>query len=103
MMLYEKDYRRHSALRTINGGMCWGLSLRRVGLAQLLLLGYQRIVNNSIFKGNLIFFNFSNIAILFFEPLRIKMGRLPHSKFTLLLSTNLGSNFWELSKTKAHN
>jgi uncharacterized membrane protein len=66
-MLYEKDYRRHSALRTINGGICLGLSLWWAVLAQLLLLEYQRMVNNSIFKGNLSFFSLPNIANLFCE------------------------------------
>ena len=58
----EVFYRRHSALRTINGGMCSGLTFRLRALAQLLLLGYQRIVNGSIFKGNLFFLNLPNIA-----------------------------------------
>jgi len=40
----ENCYWRQSALRTIKGGICWGLGLRRVLLTQLRLLGYQRIV-----------------------------------------------------------
>lgn len=34
-------------------------------MAQLLLLEYHRMVNNSIFKGNLAFFSLPNIANLF--------------------------------------
>jgi hypothetical protein len=67
--LQEIAYRRHSALRTINGGMCWGFSLWRLLLEQLLLLGYQRMLNNSIFKGNLYFFNLLNITDLFCNQL----------------------------------
>jgi len=40
----ENCYRRQSALRTIKGGICWGLGFRWLPLTQLLLLGYQRIV-----------------------------------------------------------
>lgn len=54
--------RRHSALRTINGGICSGLTFRLAVLTQLLLLGYQRMVNNLIFKGSLFFFNLLNIT-----------------------------------------
>jgi len=67
MRITKKAYRRHSALRTINGGMRSGLNLRWRLLEQLLLLGYQRTVNSLIFKGNLSFFNLPNIASLFFE------------------------------------
>jgi len=63
-MFYETDYLRHSAFRTINGGICLGLSLLRPALAQLLLLEYQRMVNNSIFNGNFSFFSLPNIANL---------------------------------------
>jgi hypothetical protein len=63
-MFYEKFYLRHSAFRTINGGICLGLSPFRPALAQLLLLEYQRMVNNSIFKGILSFLSLPNIADL---------------------------------------
>jgi hypothetical protein len=57
----ESFQRRHSALRTIKGGICWGLTFRLPGLTQLLLLGYQRIKNSFGFKDNLIFFSLANI------------------------------------------
>ena len=47
----ERFQRRHSALRTINGGICCGLTFLPPGLTQLLLLGYQWIVNSLGFKG----------------------------------------------------
>ncbi len=47
--------RRHSALRTINGGICCGLTFLPPRLTQLLLLGYQGIVNSLGFKGILCF------------------------------------------------
>jgi len=62
MGLLNEFQRRHSALRTINGGICWGLTLRLPGFTQLLLLGYQRILNSSTFKGNLFFLNLPNIG-----------------------------------------
>jgi hypothetical protein len=62
----KKGYqRRHSALRTISGGICWGLTLRWTGSMQLLLLGYQQMVNNAGFKGNLFFFDLADITVYF--------------------------------------
>jgi len=51
----ERFQRRHSALRTINGGICCGLTFLPPRLTQLLLLGYQGIVNSLGFKGILCF------------------------------------------------
>lgn len=66
MQMGKEGYqRRHSALRTISGGICWGLTLRRTGSMQLLLLGYQQIVNSAGFKGNLFLFNPADIAVYF--------------------------------------
>jgi hypothetical protein len=57
-----RNYRRHSALRTINGGICRSAALWLLVLTQLLLLGYQRMLNTLIFKGNLFFWDLLNIA-----------------------------------------
>ena len=38
-----EDYLRHSALRTIRGGIRLGLDLRRLSTPKHLLLGYQHI------------------------------------------------------------
>lgn len=53
----DRFQRRHSALRTINGGICCGLTFLPPGLTQLLALGYQWIVNSSGFKDILCFLN----------------------------------------------
>jgi hypothetical protein len=66
-------YRRQSALRTIKGGICWGLGFRRVLLTQLLLLGYQRIVKGPGLKVNPFFFSLPNIT----SPYEIYDWRLP--------------------------
>jgi len=58
----EGLYRRHSALRTIRGGICWGFILRVADFAQLLLLGYQRIQNICGFIGMLRFLFRPNIV-----------------------------------------
>ena len=59
--------RRHSAFRTINGGICCGLIFLPRGLTQLLPLGYQWIVNSSGFKASLCLLNFANIIIDLFR------------------------------------
>ena len=52
---------RHSAFRTISGGICCGL-IGLVALSvQLLLLGYQPIVKRSGFMGILRFLRHANI------------------------------------------
>jgi len=82
--------RRHSALRTINGGICWGLTFVPPGWTQLLLLGYHWIVNSLGFKGILCLLSLAIINInLFREQLC--------SSCTLLLSVNPGDNFRQLS------
>ena len=58
-------YRRHSALRTINGGICCGLTVRLPGFTQLLLLGYHRMANSLGFRNNLCFFNLANVISRF--------------------------------------
>ncbi len=63
----ERFQRRHSALRTINGGICCGLTFPPLGLTQLLPLGYQAIVNSSGFKGILCFLSFVNIIVDLFR------------------------------------
>ena len=55
------DYRRHSALRTIRGGICWGFILCAATGEQLLLLGYQRMVKISGFMAAVRFFHLLNI------------------------------------------
>ncbi len=54
-------YLRHSAFRTIRGGICWGLIGLLALSVQLLLLGYQPIVNRSGFIGILRFLRHANI------------------------------------------
>jgi len=53
--------RRHSAFRTIRGGICWGLIGLLALSVQLLLLGYQPIVNRSGFIGIFRFLRLGNI------------------------------------------
>lgn len=60
-------YLRHSALRTIRGGICRDFILRLPGFIQLLLLGYQRTVKSDGFKNNLFFLSFVNIVTCFFS------------------------------------
>ena len=55
------DYRRHSALRTIRGGICWGFILCAAMWEQLLLLGYQRMVKISGLMEAERFFHLLNI------------------------------------------
>lgn len=82
--------RRHSALRTISGGNCWGLTFLLPGVTQLLLLGYQRIVNSFGCKGIRCFLNLSNIIV----NLLREQG---NSIYTLLLSVDSGGDFRRLS------
>jgi hypothetical protein len=51
-------------LRTISGGICWGLIFLPPGFTQLLALGYQRIINSLGFKDILCFLNFANIIVV---------------------------------------
>ena len=51
----DTDYRRHSALRTIRGGICWGGMFLCARLEQLLVLGCQRMVKISGFMGQCLF------------------------------------------------
>jgi len=53
--------RRHSAFRTIRGGICWGLIGLLALSVQLLLLGYQPIVKRSGFIGIFRFLRHANI------------------------------------------
>ena len=55
---------RHSALRTIRGGICWGFIGLVALLVQLLLLGYQRMGKMSGFIGILLFLRLLNIFIV---------------------------------------
>jgi len=48
--------RRHSALRTIRGGIWWGFGLLWLVLTQLVVLGYQRMLSIFVFVGNRFFF-----------------------------------------------
>jgi len=40
-------HRRHSAFRTIKGGICWQLDSWFADFAQVLLLGYQRMLSTT--------------------------------------------------------
>ena len=64
MGVVSGDYLRHSAFLTIRGGSCWGLIFLVAGFAQLLLLGYQRMLNTSGFIGMLRFFGLANTITL---------------------------------------
>jgi hypothetical protein len=44
LLIFRLPQRRHAALRTINGGICWGLTLLIFRRTQLLLLGYHLIL-----------------------------------------------------------
>jgi len=92
MHLLDIPQRRHSALRTINGGICWGLTLRLRQFTQLLLLRYQRTLNGLMFKLNLLFISLPNITCSF--PCRTKTTI---QTFTLLLSADLWNDFkWRI-------
>lgn len=56
-------YRRHSGLRTMRGGICWGRRLRSPIRWQLRLLGYQRIVKSFALRRNLSLVSQSNIRL----------------------------------------
>lgn len=60
-MLPAAGYLRHSAFRTINGGICSGLIPLFATLLQLLLLGYHRILKSSGFIGIPRFLRLPNI------------------------------------------
>ena len=55
-------YLRHSALRTMRGGMRLGLDLRRLELPKQRELGYQRIAINSGLIATLPVFAVSDIT-----------------------------------------
>jgi len=57
----KTSYRRHSAFRTIRGGIRRCLTLRLVELIQLLLLGYQWTLKSRVLSGKIVFFSFANI------------------------------------------
>jgi len=59
--LIWRNYLRHSALRTIRGGIRFGWNFRRLVLAKLRLLGYQRIIKSWGLSVNLAVFVVSNI------------------------------------------
>ena len=88
LQMYKRrgDQRRHSALRTISGGICCGLTFRLPGSMQLLLLGYQQIVNSAGFNNSLCFFTFADIINHQFHKRR-------QSSRTILLSANSGKDF----------
>ena len=86
----ERFQRCHSALRTINGGICWGLTFVPPGLTQLLSLGYQWIVNSLGCKDILCFLNLVNIIIDLFRDQGC-------NSFTFLISVNSGDDFRQLS------
>jgi hypothetical protein len=54
-------YLRHSGLRTIRGGIRFGVNLRRRAEPKLRLLGYQRIVKSWDLSVNLAIFALPNI------------------------------------------
>ena len=60
---FSQSQWRHSALRTINGGICWGLVLRLRVFTQLLLFGYHWILNNPGLNDNLRFLDLLNINV----------------------------------------
>jgi hypothetical protein len=62
-------YRRHSGLRTIRGGIRFGLNLRRLLPPKLRLLGYQRIVKSWGLSINLAVFAVPNILKSLFADL----------------------------------
>ena len=85
----ERVQRRHSALRTINGGICCGLIFLPPRLTQLRPLGYQWMVNSVGFKDILCFLNLASIIIdLFCEQ--------GYNSCILLLSANSGGDFRQL-------
>ena len=86
----ERFQRRHSALRTISGGICCGLIFLPPGFTQLLPLGYQWIVNSLGFKDILCFLNFANIIIDLFREQGYDCCTLP-------LSVDSGDDFRQLS------
>ena len=55
-------YRRHSALRTIRGGITFGLDLIRLVPPKLRLLGYQRTVKSWGLSTVASFFSLPNIV-----------------------------------------
>jgi hypothetical protein len=77
-------------LRTINGGICCGLTFVPRVLTQLLLLGYQWIVNSLGCKDILCFLNLANIISTSFVSKSCK-------SFTLLSSVNSRGDFRQLS------
>ena len=90
----ERFQRRHSALRTIKGGICCGLTFAPPGRTQLLLLGYHWIVNSSGFKGILCLLSLGiSLSASFLEQ--------PCGACTLLLSVDPGDNFCQLSLNSA--
>jgi len=80
-------YRRHSAFRTINGGICCGLTVREPGFTQLLLLGYHRTANSLGFKNNFCFFNLLNVISRF--PLTSAIVTAPSPYRPIQVSTLL--------------
>lgn len=81
--------RRHSALRTIKGGICLGLTLLLPCFTQLLSLGYQVMVNSAGFNSTLSFFSLANITV----NLLVKQGDSNH---THLLSANWEGDFRQI-------
>lgn len=57
----RRFYLRHSGLRTIRGGIRFGLNLRRLTLPKLRLLGYQRMVKSWGLSINFAVFAVPNI------------------------------------------
>jgi len=71
-----KTHRRHSALRTINGGICCGLTRRWAARTQFRLLGYHRTLSSSICRANLFFWDLVNITNTF--PPKVPWLRLQY-------------------------
>lgn len=94
LQYHKKTHLRHSGLRTIKGGICWGLPLRLPLLTQLLLLGYQRMLSSLIFKGSLVFSNLLNITNPFQNATPKQL------RIITLLSANLHGDFWKISGAK---
>ena len=89
------DQFRHSALRTISGGICWGLAFRLEEVTQFLLPGYQWTLN--IFTFNSDRFRFflvrANIIASYPRSIRPLFGTL-----STLLSAKINHDFCHWSQ-----
>lgn len=101
------SYLRHSALRTISGGICWGLIGLLARSLQLLLLGYQPIVKRSGFIGIIRLLRHANIIapasrrkiqIRFHPPLSVRTEDDLRAKSR---RQNTGDRRWKMDLSRA--